>query len=55
MSPILEPLAAYRDHMTVVSQLCHPVDGHAVTVAAWLSGSIPKRTVAEDVLRQHHH
>jgi hypothetical protein len=50
MSPILEPLASYRDHMTVVSQLCHPVDGHAVTVAAWLSGSIPKRTVAEDVL-----
>jgi hypothetical protein len=50
MSPILEPLAAYRDDLTVVSQLCHPVDGHAVTVAAWLSGSIPKRTVAEDVL-----
>lgn len=50
MSPILEPLASYRDQLTVVSQLCHPVDGHAVTVAAWLSGSIPKRTTAEDVL-----
>jgi hypothetical protein len=50
MSPILSPLAAYRDEMTVVSQLCHPLDGHAVTVAAWLSGTIPKRTVAEDVL-----
>lgn len=50
MSPILEPLANYRDYLTVVSELCHPVDGHAVTVAAWLSGSIPKRTVAEDVL-----
>jgi hypothetical protein len=49
MSEILEPLAAYRDQMTVVSQLCDPVDGHAVTVAAWLSGTIPKRTVAEDV------
>lgn len=49
MSEILEPLAAYRDHMTVVSEICHPVDGHAVTVAAWLTGSIPKRTVAEDV------
>ncbi len=49
MSPILEPLAAYRDDLTVVSELCDPVDGHAVTVAAWLSGSIPKRTVAEDV------
>ncbi len=50
MSTILAPLASYRDQMTVVSQLCHPVDGHAVTVAAWLSGTIPKRTVAEDVL-----
>jgi hypothetical protein len=50
MSPILSPLAAYRNELTVVSQLCHPVDGHAVTVAAWLSGSIPKRTTAEDVL-----
>jgi|SRR5579862_3280037 len=49
MSPILEPLASYRDQLTVVSELCDPVDGHAVTVAAWLSGSIPKRTVAEDV------
>ena len=50
MSPILEPLAAYRDQLTVVSELCDPVDGHAVTVAAWLSGTIPKRTTAEDVL-----
>ncbi len=50
VSPILEPIAAYRDEMTVVSELCHPVDGHAVTVAAWLTGTVPKRTVAEDVL-----
>ena len=49
LSPILEPLAPHRDHLTVVSELCDPVDGHAVTVAAWLSGSIPKRTTAEDV------
>lgn len=49
LSPILEPLADFRDDLTVVSELCDPVDGHAVTVAAWLSGSIPKRTVAEDV------
>lgn len=48
VSPILEPIADFREDMTVVSQLCHPVDGHAVTVAAWLSGSLPKRTVAED-------
>src|SRR5262249_7780547 len=48
-SPILKPLESFRDHMTVVSELCDPLDGHAVTVAAWLSGSIPKRTIAEDV------
>jgi hypothetical protein len=49
LSPILEPLGDFHDELTVVSELCDPVDGHAVTVAAWLSGSIPKRTVAEDV------
>ncbi len=48
-SPILKPLEAHRKHLTVVSELCDPIDGHAVTVAAWLSGSIPKRTIAEDV------
>lgn len=48
-SPILKPLESYRKSLTVVSQLCDPVDGHAVTVASWLSGSVPKRTVAEDV------
>ena len=49
LSPILKPLADFRDELTVVSEMCDPVDGHAVTVAAWLSGSIPKRTVTEDV------
>src|ERR1700722_6324927 len=48
-SEILKPLEAYRKSLTVVSELCDPLDGHAVTVAAWLSGSIPKRTIAEDV------
>jgi hypothetical protein len=48
-SPILKPLEPFRKSLTVVSELCDPVDGHAVTVAAWLSGSIPKRTIAEDV------
>jgi hypothetical protein len=48
-SPILKPLEPLRDSLTVVSELCDPLDGHAVTVAAWLSGSIPKRTIAEDV------
>ena len=49
LSPILKPLADFKKHMTVVSQLCDPLDGHATTVAAWLSGAIPKRTLAEDV------
>jgi hypothetical protein len=48
-SPILQPLKPYRDSMTVISELCDPLDGHAVTVAAWLTGSVPKRTIAEDV------
>ncbi len=48
-SPILKPIEPYRKSLTVVSELCDPVDGHAVTVAAWLSGSVPKRTIAEDV------
>jgi hypothetical protein len=46
---ILKPLEAFRDHLTVVSELCNPIDGHAPTVAAWLSGSIPKQTIAENV------
>ena len=49
MSPILEPLEPYRDSMTVVSELCTPRDGHAVTVAAWLTGALAKQTIAEDV------
>jgi hypothetical protein len=49
MSAILKPLEAYRDHMTVVSNLCTPRDGHAVTVAAWLTGALAKQTIAEDV------
>jgi hypothetical protein len=48
-TPILKPLEQFRNSLTVVSELCDPLDGHAVTVAAWLSGSIPKRTIAEDV------
>jgi hypothetical protein len=49
LTTILEPLAAYRDEITVVSQLANPISGHGVSVASWLSGSIPKRTIAEDV------
>ena len=37
-TPILKPLEPFRDHLTVVSELCDPLDGHATTVSAWLSG-----------------
>jgi hypothetical protein len=49
-SPIMKPLEPFRDHLTVISNLCNPLDGHAVSVGAWLTGSTPKRTIAEDVL-----
>jgi hypothetical protein len=49
MTTILEPLEKYRQWMTVVSELCNPLDGHAVSVGAWLSGSVPFRTIAENV------
>ena len=46
---ILKPLEPFRNSITVISELCDPLDGHAVTVAAWLSGSVPFRTIAENV------
>ena len=48
-TPIMKPLEPYRNWVTVVSELCNPLDGHAVSVAAWLSGSVPFRTIAENV------
>src|SRR5687767_13574568 len=30
-SPILKPLEPFRNHLTVVSNLCNPLDGHAVS------------------------
>jgi hypothetical protein len=48
-SVILQPLAPHLDELTIVSQLANPISGHGVTVASWLSGTVPKRTVAEDV------
>jgi hypothetical protein len=49
LNTIMKPLEPYADEITVVSNLAGPVAGHAVSVASWLSGSVPKRTVAEDV------
>jgi hypothetical protein len=48
LNTIMEPLAPHKDHLTVVSQLANPISGHGVSVASWLSGTIPKKTVAED-------
>src|SRR6185295_2680710 len=46
---ILKPLEPFRKWTTIVSELCNPLDGHAVSVAAWLSGTVPFRTIAENV------
>jgi hypothetical protein len=53
-TPILKPLEPFRDHLTIVTNLCrsHPgsqVGDHAVSAAGFLTGVWPKRTEAEDV------
>jgi hypothetical protein len=50
LSPILKPLDPFREHLTVVSELCTPINGHAPTAAAWSTGALAKSTIAEDVL-----
>jgi hypothetical protein len=54
LSPILQPLAPFKDATVVISNLtrAHPgvVEGdHAISAAGWLSGVLAKRTQAEDV------
>jgi len=57
LSPILAPLAAYQDHLTVVSGLSHRQaeafsDGggdHSRASASWLSGVHPKQAEGVDV------
>jgi hypothetical protein len=49
-TPILKPLEPLRDHVSVISNLFRAGENdHAVSVAAWLSSAVPKRTEAEDV------
>jgi hypothetical protein len=49
-SAILKPLEPFRSHVTVVSGTNEPSEGtHSRSVSAFLSGSAPKRTEAEDV------
>jgi hypothetical protein len=50
LSPIMKSLEPYREHLTVVSELCTPINGHAPTAAAWSTGVLAKATIAEDVL-----
>ncbi|MEP7353409.1 MAG: DUF1552 domain-containing protein [Acidobacteriota bacterium] len=57
LSPVLKPLAAYQDRLTVLTNLCHHQadslgDGgadHARASATFLNGVHPKRTEGEDV------
>ena len=57
LSPILQPLAAFRDRLVVVGGLDNPAGNsrpgdpggaHSRVAAAWLSGVHPKPTVAAD-------
>jgi hypothetical protein len=48
-SPTLKPLEPMRKWITVVTDVCDPEPGHATTVSGWLSGSLVKPTMAEDV------
>ena len=50
LSPIMKSLEPYREHLTVVSELCTPINGQAPTAAAWSTGVLAKSTIAEDVL-----
>jgi hypothetical protein len=53
ITPILKPLEASRDQMTVVGNLSRAggktVTDHAVSSAGWLSGVVAKQTEAEDI------
>lgn len=53
ITPILKPLEAFKDQMTVVGNLSRAggttVTDHAVSSAGWLSGVVAKQTEAEDI------
>jgi hypothetical protein len=59
LSPILAPLAPYKDYVTVVSNTDHAMAGslspeesagdHSRTAAVFLSGAHPKRTEGQDI------
>ena len=53
LTPILEPLAPFRQSLTVYGNLSRAggrsVTDHAVSSAGWLSGAVARQTEAEDV------
>src|SRR5688572_3583020 len=53
ITPILKPLEAFKNQMTVVGNLSRAggktVTDHAVSSAGWLSGAVAKQTEAEDI------
>jgi hypothetical protein len=53
ITPILKPLEAHREQLTVVGNLSRAggktVTDHAVSSAGWLSGVVAKQTEAEDI------
>jgi hypothetical protein len=52
LTPVLQPLEAFRDSLVVVSNLTRaatPGGDHAVSAAGWLTGAAAKRTEAEDI------
>ena len=60
LSPTLQPLAAFRDRLVVISNLAsRPAEAlegsgdHARASAVWLSGVHPKRTEGADVQKDH--
>src|SRR6202008_2812022 len=53
ITPVLKPLEAFRDRMTVVGNLTRAggknSTDHAVSSAGWLTGALAKQTEAEDI------
>ena len=50
LPPILKPLEPVRDSLVVVSNVDRPKEGtHVASTGTWLTGSVIKRTEAEDI------
>ena len=53
ITPILKPLAPFKDRISVIGNLSRAggktVTDHAVSSAGWLSGVVAKQTEAEDI------